>query len=332
MATEDPFTMTGAKPSATPRADMAWIPERTFSMGSNDFYADEAPVHRVTVDGFWMDRYAVTNAQFSAFVAATGYLTVAERPLDPDAYPGADPALLVPGSLVFQQPPGPVDLRDATQWWAYIPGANWRHPYGPDSTIIGCERHPVVQVAYEDAAEYATWAGKALPTEAQWECAARGGLEGATYPWGDVFMPEGRVMANTWQGEFPWRHQLMGRHPRTMPVGSFPPNGYGLYDMAGNVWEWTSDWYRPRHPADAGSDAKPCCIPHNPRGGPIERSYDSAQPQVRIPRKVLKGGSYLCAPNYCLRYRPPARSPEMIETSTCHIGFRCIVNATEVPQ
>lgn len=312
------------QPVASPHADMVWIPGRTFRMGSDDYYPEEAPVHRVSVDGFWMDRCTVTTAQFAAFVAATGYVTVAERPLNPDDYPGADPMLLLPGSLVFQQPSGPVDLRDPMQWWTYVPGANWRRPYGPASDLTGRERHPVTHVAYEDAATYAAWVGKSLPTEAQWELAARGGLEGATYTWGDTFMPDGKVMANTWHGEFPWRNERMGRQPSTMPVGSFPPNGCGLYDMAGNVWEWTSDWYRPRHPRDAGPEAKACCIPHNPRGGPVERSYDPAQPQVHIARKALKGGSYLCAPNYCLRYRPAARTPEMVETSTCHIGFRCV--------
>jgi formylglycine-generating enzyme required for sulfatase activity len=182
----------------------------------------------------------------------------------------------------------------------------------------------VTHVAYEDAAAYARWAGKELPSEAEWEYAARGGLEGATYTWGDEFMPGGKLMANTWHGEFPWQNLRMGRHPKTAPVGSFPPNGYGLFDMAGNVWEWTSDWYEPRHPVD---HAKACCAPSNPRGGEMEQSYDPLQPGTRIPRRVLKGGSYLCAPNYCLRYRPAARSPEMIDTSTCHIGFRCIVRA-----
>jgi formylglycine-generating enzyme required for sulfatase activity len=324
MSIDEHVTPWETPPGVVTHSDMVWIPPRTFLMGSNDFYPEEAPVHRVSVDGFWMDRYAVTNEQFASFVTATGYITVAERPLDPNDYPDADPALLLPGSLVFQQPFGPVDLRDPTQWWAYVPGANWRHPYGPDSDIHGCEQRPVTQVAYEDAEAYSTWVGKALPTEAQWELAARGGMEAAIYAWGDTFMPGGRIMANTWHGEFPWQNQHMRRQPHTMPVGSFLPNGYGLYDMAGNVWEWTSDWYRPRHPNDAGPDAKPCCIPHNPRAASRERSYDPAQPHVRIPRKTLKGGSYLCAPNYCLRYRPAARSPEMIETATCHIGFRCV--------
>jgi formylglycine-generating enzyme len=325
MQTDVSSTAPGTQPGPPSRPDLVWIPGGTCLMGSNRFYPDEGPVHRVTVDGFWMDRYAVTNEQFARFVDETSYVTVAERPLNPADYPGADPDLLVPGSLVFRQPGGPVDLRDPSQWWAYVPGANWRHPDGPDRSSVGRERHPVVHVAYEDAEAYAAWIGQTLPTEAEWEFGARGGLEGKTYPWGDEFMPGGQVMANTWHGEFPWQNARTGRHPTTMPVGSFPPNGYGLYDMAGNVWEWTSDWYQPRHPAEA---PKPCCIPHNPRGGAMEHSYDPAQPEVHIPRKVLKGGTYLCAPNYCLRYRPAARSPEMVETSTCHIGFRCVAHVT----
>jgi formylglycine-generating enzyme required for sulfatase activity len=305
---------------------MKWIPGGSFLMGSTEFYPDEAPIHRVSVHGFWMDAHTVTNGQFQRFVESTAYVTIAERPLNPEDYPGADPELLVPGSLVFQQPIHRVEPRDPTQWWAYVPGANWRHPLGPNSNLDGRGQNPVVQVAYADAEAYATWSGKALPSEAQWEFAARGGLEGATYVWGNEFMPGGKVMANTWHGGFPWQHLRMGRNPRTLPVGSFPPNGYGLYDMAGNVWEWTSDWYQPRHPEDAPN---PCCVPVNPRGGAMEQSYDPAQPLVHIPRKVLKGGSYLCAPNYCLRYRPSARSPEMVETATCHIGFRCIVSAGE---
>jgi sulfatase modifying factor 1 len=301
---------------------MIWMSGGTFLMGSENFYPEEGPVHPVTVDGFWIDRYTVTNAQFQAFVEATGYVTVAERPPDPKNYPGADPELLVPGSAVFQKSAGPVDL-SFPSWWAYVPGANWRHPEGPESTLEGREQHPVVHVAYEDAEAYAAWAGKELPTEAQWEYAARGGLEGAIYPWGNEFAPGGRLMANTWQGEFPWQNLCLDGYESTAPVGSFQPNGYGLYDMAGNVWEWTSDWYQPRHPARA---SKPCCIPVNPRGATREQSLDLMASQSSIPRKVLKGGSFLCAPNYCLRYRPAARIPETIDTSTCHIGFRCVIN------
>jgi formylglycine-generating enzyme required for sulfatase activity len=219
-----------------------------------------------------------------------------------------------------------VTLRDYRQWWAYVPGACWRRPEGQSSTAAGRELHPVTHVAYEDAEAYAAWAGKALPTEAEWEFAARGGLKGATFTWGDEFAPGGQLMANTWQGEFPWQNLATDGYEGTSPVGAFPPNGYGLYDMAGNVWEWTSDYYTPRHPADA---AKACCIPRNPRVESPERSYErgsgTGQPGASIPRRVLKGGSHLCAPNYCLRYRPAARQGEAVDTSACHIGFRCIV-------
>jgi sulfatase modifying factor 1 len=303
---------------------MVWVPGGTFQMGSTEFYPEEAPVHPVSVDGFWMDRTTVTNEEFSLFVMETGYVTVAEQSLDPAAYPGALPELLVPGALVFQQPSQPVDLRNPSNWWSYIPGADWRHPYGPVSSLAGRASYPVTQVAYEDALSYATWAGKTLPTEAEWEFAARGGLEGARFVWGDDFMPGGQVMANTWYGEFPWENLRQGRHPETMPVQSFIPNGYGLFDMAGNVWEWTSDYFQTARPTGMRQE-KPSTIVENPQGGKLEDSYDPDQPEVRIPRKVLKGGSYLCAPNYCLRYRPAARSPEMVDTSTCHIGFRCII-------
>lgn len=321
--------------------NMVWIPGGEFDMGSQDFYVEEQPVHRVRVDGFWMDKFLVTNAQFGAFVDATGYETVAERTPDPALYPDADPSLLVPGSLLFRKTSGPVDLNNYRLWWAFVPGADWRHPWGPESDLRGKDWYPVTHVAYEDAATYAAWAGKELPTEAEWEFAARGGLEGAIYTWGDEFSPRGKMMANTWQGEFPWQNLKLDRYETTSPVGAFPANGYGLHDMAGNVWEWTEDWWRPQHgtAADggpgslssslstAGQAASPCCMPENPRVSSEGQSYDPAQPEVRIPRKVIKGGSFLCAPNYCLRYRPGARSPEMIDSSTCHLGFRCIVRA-----
>lgn len=307
---------------APPHPGMVRIPGGTFLMGSDDHYPEEAPAHPVTVDGFWMDRYAVTNSAFRRFVAATGYVTVAERAPDPADYPEAAPELLVPGSAVFRKPPYRVDLRDYQQWWRYIPGTDWRHPDGPASSLNGKWNHPVVHVAYEDAEAYAAWAGKALPTEAEWECAARGGLDGATYVWGEAFAPGGMMMANTWQGEFPWQNPRSDGYERTAPVGSFPPNGYGLYEMAGNVWEWTTDWYAPRHP---DAVAQSCCTPSDSRGVTAEQNLDPFQPQIRIPRKVLKGGSYLCAPNYCLRYRPAARQPQAIDSSTCHIGFRCVV-------
>jgi formylglycine-generating enzyme len=302
------------------REGMRRIAGGTFHMGADGSYPEEAPAHAATVSGFWMDECAVTNAEFARFVAATGYRTVAERPLDPSAYPGADPALLTPGSAVFFMPGGRVQMSDARSRWAYVPGAGWRHPEGRASTLEGREREPVVHVAFEDAAAYAAWAGKELPTEAEWEFAARGGLDGATFCWGDEFTPRGRYMANTWQGQFPFHDDGLDGFVGRAPVGSFPPNGYGLYDMAGNVWEWTADWYSVRHPPAAEG---PCCVPRDPQGGAEALSYDPAQPAIRIPRKVIKGGSYLCAPNYCRRYRPAARHPQMIDTGTCHIGFRC---------
>lgn len=304
------------------RTDMQWIPGGTFRMGSDKHYPEEAPVHRVTVDGFWMDRTPVTNGDFRRFVAATGYVTFAEIPPDPKDYPGALPHMLFAGSLVFAPPVHAVDLRDWSQWWTFLKGADWRHPFGPKSTIRGLDDHPVVHVAYRDAKAYAKWAGKDLPTEAEWEFAARGGLDGAEFAWGDDFTPGGKHMANTWQGNFPHENLGLDGYEHTSPAAAFPPNGYGLYDMIGNVWEWTSDWYVPRHDADA---PKACCIAENPRGGREDRSYDPWQPQIRIPRKVLKGGSHLCAPNYCRRYRPAARHPEPVDTSTSHVGFRCII-------
>ncbi|MFO7261060.1 MAG: formylglycine-generating enzyme family protein [bacterium] len=307
--------------TATARLDgMVWIPGGTFLMGSDRHYPEERPAHRVSVDGFWMDAHAVTNDEFARFVAATGYVTLAERTPDPADYPGAKPELLVPGSAVFRKPAHRVDLRDPYQWWAYVPGANWRHPFGPDSSIEGLGDHPVVHVAYEDALAYARWAGKDLPTEAEWEFAARGGLDGATYAWGDEFLPGGRFMANTWQGEFPIQNLALDGFEWTAPVGSFPPNGYGLYDMIGNVWEWTRDEYR-----EYGAAVRPCCASTKPRGGERGASDDPRTPGSRIPRKVIKGGSYLCAPNYCRRYRPAARLAQPVDTSTCHLGFRCVV-------
>jgi formylglycine-generating enzyme len=299
--------------------NMAWVPEGAFLMGSADYYPEERPVHRVSVDGFWMDEHAVTVAEFRRFVRATGHVTVAERPPDPAQYPGAALDVLVPGSLVFTQPEGPVDLSDPRNWWSWVPGAQWRHPEGPGSSIDGRDRHPVTHVAYEDAAAFAAWAGKALPSEAEWERAARGGIEGAIYSWGDDFHPRGRVMANTWRGRFPWENLAPGG-PRTVPVKRFPPNGYGLFEMTGNAWEWTSDFFTPRHRGDLPA----CCLPHNPRVETPEDSYDRAQPGSHIPRRVVKGGSFLCAPDYCLRYRPAARQGQAIETSSNHIGFRCV--------
>ena len=310
-----------ANVSAPPAvAGMSRIPGGAFTMGSNDHYPEEAPAHRVRVDPFWIDRYAVTNREFARFVEATGYVTLAERPANPADYPGAKPELLAPSSVMFRKAKERIDLTDHYNWWIYVAGADWRHPRGPGSTIKGLWKHPVVHVAFEDAEAYAAWAGKALPTEAEWEFAARGGLEGAEFTWGDEFTPGNRHMANTWQGEFPWQNLLQDGYEGTAPVGAFPPNGYGLYDMAGNVWEWTTDWYQ-----DHGRIAKSCCTLENPRGGDPDASRDPRLPDVRIPRKVMKGGSHLCAPNYCRRYRPAARMPQGIDTSTCHLGFRCIV-------
>jgi formylglycine-generating enzyme required for sulfatase activity len=301
---------------------MVWIPGGTFLMGSDKHYPEEGPAHMVRVSGFWMAQTSVTNAQFARFVSETGYVTLAERPLDPAMFPGAPPDLLVPGALVFVRPPGPVEMRNIGNWWSYVPGADWRHPLGSDSSIAALGDHPVVQIAYEDAEAYARWAKLQLPTEAEWEFAARGGMEGAEFVWGAELMPEGKPMANTWQGEFPWQNLRLDGFERTAPVRSFSPNGYGLYEMAGNVWEWTADWYSERHAAPA--IRKSCCVPVNPRGGAIAHSYDSREPGNRVPRKVIKGGSYLCAPNYCQRYRPVARFPHSVDTAICHVGFRCV--------
>jgi sulfatase modifying factor 1 len=306
---------------ATTLHDMIAIPAGTFRMGSDSHYPEEAPVHRVTVDGYWMDRTPVTNGQFRNFVEATGYVTFAEIAPDSRDYPGALPHMLKAGSLVFSPPSHPVDLRNFANWWSFKFGANWRRPYGKGSSIRGLDNHPVVHIAYRDAEAYAAWAGKELPTEAEWEYAARGGLDQAEFGWGDELTPDGRHMANTWQGDFPHQNLVNDGYERTSPVDAFPPNGYGLFDMIGNVWEWTTDWYSTKHTGDA---PKACCIPENPRGGSEAGSYDTCQPQIRIPRKVVKGGSHLCAPNYCRRYRPAARHAQPIDTSMSHVGFRCI--------
>jgi formylglycine-generating enzyme len=307
-------------------SDMVWIPGGTCRMGSDQHYPEEAPVHRVSVTGFWIDRTPVTNREFRKFVNATGYVSFAEIPPDPKDYPGALPNMLKAASLVFDPPKHAVDLGDWRQWWTFKFGANWRRPYGPRSSISGLADHPVVHVTYGDAEAYARWLGKELPTEAEWEFAARGGLDGAEFAWGDEFAPDGRRMANTWQGTFPHENLATDGYDRTSPVASFPPNGYGVYDMIGNVWEWTTDWYSLEHEAP-----KACCIAENPRGGPEGASYDPCQPNIKIPRKVLKGGSHLCAPNYCRRYRPAARHAQPIDTSMSHIGFRCVVRGRKQP-
>lgn len=299
------------------RPDMVWLAGCEFLMGSDKHYPEERPAHRAAVGDFWIDRYPVTNLDFARFVEATGYVTLAERAPDPANYPGAKAELLVASSVVFRKPPGRVGLDNHFNWWTYVPGANWRHPFGPRTGLNAKAKHPVVHVAFEDAEAYASWAGKALPTEAEWEFAARGGLDGAEFAWGDEFLPDGHIMANTWHGEFPWQNLQCGGYEGTSPVGNFPSNGYGLFDMTGNVWEWTVDWYTASHKA-----APSCCE------GALtarERSFDPTTPGLEIPRKVMKGGSYLCALNYCQRYRPAARMAQPIDTATCHLGFRCIV-------
>lgn len=307
----------GLPTGVPPREDMVWIPGGTFRMGSDDHYPEEAPAHIVEVSGLWLSRTTVTNAEFAEFVAATGYTSVAERPLDPDEFPGAPPENLVAGSMVFARTDGPVDLRHLSLWWRWTPGASWKAPEGPESDLAGREDHPVVHVAYEDADSYSTWAGLVLPTEAEWEHAARGQLDGAPFTWGDQPERHGERRANFWHGDFPWRAEA--GYGATTKVGAFPSNDFGLADMAGNVWEWTADWYQDRHPSVVDS----CCIPRDPRGGTEERSVDARQPQFQTPRRVVKGGSFLCADSYCMRYRPAARRPQMIDTGMSHIGFRC---------
>ncbi len=320
------------RPSRRPK-DMVWVPGGAFLMGSADFYPEEKPVHRARVDGFWMDEHPVTVAEFRRFIKSTGYVTVAETAPDPSDFPGADPEQLVPGSLVFTPPTRPVSLEDFRAWWSWVPGAQWRHPEGPGSTLHGLDRHPVTHVSYADAVAYADWAGKELPTEAEWEFAARGGLDGATYAWGDDFAPRGRMMANTWQGDFPVHNELLDGYARTSPVGRFPPNGYGLVDVTGNVWEWTGEDYTGSHtdaaatpvapPTAAAAGQATCCGPQRTPGADQSERPPAAPPTT----KVIKGGSHLCAPNYCLRYRPAARQSQTVDTSTSHLGFRCIIRS-----
>jgi formylglycine-generating enzyme required for sulfatase activity len=294
--------------------ELVELPGGPFRMGSTQFYPEEAPVHTATVGACAVERHPVTNAQFAEFVADTGYITVAEQSLDPALYPGAAPQDLVPGALVFRSTSGPVDLRDWRQWWDWVPGASWRHPFGPDSGIENRLDHPVVQVAYPDAAAYARWAGRRLPTEAEWEYAARGGAT-TTYAWGDDVAPGGQLMSNTWQGRFPYRNDGALGWVGTSPVGTFPPNGFGLVDMIGNVWEWTTTPFSAHHRQDQPATA--CC-------GPAL----TADPAVN---QTLKGGSHLCAPEYCHRYRPAARSPQSQDSATTHIGFRCVASQAVSP-
>lgn len=292
----------------------------TYWMGSADHYPEEGPAREVRIDPFLIDATPVTNRAFANFVDATGYITFAEQAPDPELYPSADPDMLRAGSSLFVAPKGPVALSDPFSWWQFSFGTNWRHPWGADSGIWEILDHPVVHIAYCDAEAYAVWAGKRLPTEAEWEFACRGGLDRKAYAWGDQLYPEGKALANFWQGAFPHINTAAHGYARTSPPGAFPPNGYGLFDMIGNVWEWTSDWYQDRH---GRSPALACCVPRNPRGGSEAESRDLSDPGSAFGRKVLKGGSHLCAENYCRRYRPAARYPQTIDTSTSHIGFRC---------
>ncbi|MCB0926797.1 MAG: formylglycine-generating enzyme family protein [Mycolicibacterium insubricum] len=289
--------------------ELVALPGGTFAMGADGFYPEETPVHTVTVGPVSVERHPVTNAQFAEFVAATGYLTVAERPMDSAAYPGVAAEDLAPGALVFSPTSGPVNLADWRQWWDWAPGASWKHPFGPDSSVAERAEHPVVQVSYVDAVAYAAWAGRRLPTEAEWEYAARAGSS-STYPWGPDAAPGGRLMANTWQGAFPHRNDGALGWVGTSPVGAFPPNDFGLVDMIGNVWEWTTTIFAGRHRL---GEAKRCCTPSR---GPVDPDPAVSQ--------VLKGGSHLCAPEYCHRYRPAARSPQSQDSATTHIGFRCV--------
>jgi formylglycine-generating enzyme len=324
------------QPTVTNRSDapdevpkgMVWIPGGEFSMGANDppemdevgmkATADGRPIHRVYVDGFFMDKTDVTNSEFAMFVQATGYITVAERKPRPEDFPDAPPENLVAGSVVFSPPDHAVQLNDHLQWWSYVPGANWQHPQGPASNIEGKEAYPVVQVAYEDAVAYAKWAAKRLPTEAEWEFAARGGLSGKPFVWGDEFRPNGKWMANTHQGHFPNHDTGEDGHVGIAPVAQYPPNQYGLYDMAGNVWQWTSDWYRSDYYKQLADTVG---VARNPQGP--ETSYDPAEPNE--PRKVHRGGSYLCTDQYCSRYIVGTRGKGEISTGTNHLGFRCVM-------
>ena len=326
-------------PTTTPApapapSGMVWIPGGEFSMGCTDPRADlcggnepmddARPVHRVSLAPYWMDRTEVTNAEFARFVAATGYITFAERKPRAEDYPGATPDQLVPGSVVFSPPREAVPLDNALRWWRYVPGADWRHPSGPNSTIVGHDQDPVLHIAYVDAAAYAAWAGKRLPTEAEWEFAARGGLTGARYTWGDDLTLNGRWMANIWEGAFPHKNSEDDGFSGIAPVASFPANAYGLHDMAGNVWEWCSDWYRPDAYALAQRAAGGGVV-RDPRGVAESESFDPQEPGM--PKRVQRGGSYLCTDQYCTRYMVGTRGKGAADTGSNHVGFRCVRDA-----
>lgn len=317
------FTFNANTFAETPKG-MVWIPAGEFRMGSDDpRFRDAQPIHRVWVDGFWMDATEVTNAEFAAFVEATKYVTVAERAPKAEDFPGVPAENLVAGSICFAPPDHPVALNHMEQWWRYVPGACWKHPEGPASDLKGRENLPVVHVAYEDAAAYAHWAGKRLPTEAEWERAARGGIEQAKYVWGDAFQPGEKFMANSFQGHFPETNTAADGFVGAAPVASFPSNGFGLFDMAGNVWEWTSDWY---HPRTYEAYAKKAELTVNPVGPPMDQSVDPTEPGVR--KRVQKGGSYLCTDQYCTRYMPGGRGKGEPSSATNHLGFRCVKTPT----
>ena len=296
--------------------DMVHIPTGTFWMGSDEGLASERPVHQVTLDGLWIDKYPVTNSKFLKFVQRTGYVTYAEKDPDPKDFPGVPPDKLVAGSAVFQSPKHKVDMRNYLNWWVYVPGANWKYPEGPESDLKGREKHPVVHVTFQDAQAYCQWAGKDLPTEAQFEYAARGGFDKKKYAWGDQPRHFTESLANLWQGKFPYENKNLDKFLKTSLVGSFPANGYGLYDVSGNVWEWTQDWF---HPAYYKHSPK-----ENPQGVPKEASFDPMEPGLA--KKVTKGGSYLCSENYCTGYRPSARMATDPLSSSEHLGFRCVRN------
>jgi len=311
-------------------AGMVWIPGGEFSMGSIDPTGlsccggpdpmnDARPIHRVSVDGFWMDQNQVTNSAFSRFVRETGYITVAERELDPAEFPHADPSTLQPGALVFSPPSSVYNLTEFRQWWQWVPGAYWKQPEGPGSKLKGREKHPVVHIAYDDAKAYAAWAGKRLPTEAEWEFAARGGVAGSLYTWGNELCPDGKWMANIWQGKFPVQNTAEDGFERTAPVGSFPPNGYGLFDMAGNVWEWCLDWYRPDTYKLRAREG----LARNPQGP--NSSFDPKEPGLA--KRITRGGSFLCTDQYCTRYMVGTRGKSEPASGACHLGFRCVMDA-----